>query len=95
MENNKMENNKFERVIFILLRVFGILTIIGGYLAEDGAFSKEGLLVFKDKTIIGNVYMISPRIVIEMIVTIVVYLIFIRFLAKHISISKKGKSQNS
>lgn len=85
-----MENNKFERIIFTLLRVLGVLTIIGGYLGQDGLFSKDNLLVFKNNTIIGNVYMISPRVVIEMLVTIVIYLIFIRFLAKHISISKKS-----
>jgi Na+/melibiose symporter-like transporter len=73
-----MENNKFERIIFILLRVFGVLTIVGGF------------LVFNNKTIIGNVYMISPSVLIGMIVSIIIYLIFIRFIAKHISISKKS-----
>lgn len=85
-----MENNKFERIIFMLLRVFGVLTIVGIYLGEDGLFSKEGLIVLKHKTIIGNVFMISPRIIVVMIVTIILYLIFIKFLAKHISISKKS-----
>lgn len=85
-----MENNKFERTIFTLLRIFGVLTIIGSYLGGDGLFSKEGLIVFKHKTIIGNVFMISPRVIIGMIVTIIIYLIFIRFIAKHISISKKS-----
>jgi hypothetical protein len=84
-----MENNKFERIIFILLRVFGVLTIVGAFLGEDGFFSKEGLLVFKHQTIIGNIYMISPRVFVEMIVSIVIYLVFIRFIAKNISISRK------
>lgn len=85
-----MEKNKFERIIFILLRVFGILTIIGAYLSVDGLFSKEGLIVLNHKTIINNVFMISPRIIVGMIVTIILYLIFIRFIAKHISISRKS-----
>lgn len=85
-----MENNKFERIIFILLRVFGVLTIVGGFLSEKNIFSKEGFLVFNHKTIIGNVYMISPSVLIGMIVTIIIYLVFIRFTAKHISISKKS-----
>lgn len=89
-----MENNKFERVIFTLLRVFGVLTIIGGFIGEDRLFSKEGLLVFKHRTIIGNVFMISPRLIIEMIVSIIIYLIFITIIAKHISISKKSISNN-
>lgn len=85
-----MEKNKFERTIFMLLRVFGVLTIVGAYLGEDGLFSKEGFLVFKHATIIGNVFMISPSVIIGMIVTITIYLIFIRLIAKHISISKKS-----
>lgn len=85
-----MENKKFERTIFTLLRVFGVLTIIGGYLDKEGFFSKEGFLIFKHSTIIGNIFMISPSITIRMIVTITIYLVFIRFIAKHISISKKS-----
>ena len=85
-----MENNEFERIIFILLKVFGVLTIVGTYLSEDRFFSKEGFLVFKHKTIIGNLYMISPRVLVLMIVSIILYLLFIRFIAKHISISRKS-----
>jgi len=85
-----MENNKFERTIFTLLRVFGVLTIIGSYLEGNGLFSKEGLIVLKHKTIIGNVFMISPKVIVEMIVTIILYLAFIKFVAKRISISKKS-----
>jgi len=85
-----MENNKFERIIFTLLRVFGVLTIVGSYLSGDNLFSKEGLIVLNHKTIFGNVFMISPVVIIGMIVTIIIYLTFIRFLAKHISISKKN-----
>ena len=85
-----MESNKFERTMFTLLRIFGVLTIVGSYLNGDGLFSKEGLIVFKQKTIIGNVFMISPKVIVGMIVTITIYLAFIRFIAKHISISKKN-----
>jgi hypothetical protein len=85
-----MENNKFERTIFTLLRVFGVLSILGAYLGSDGLFSREDLIVFRHKTIFGNVFMISPRVITAMIVTIILYLIFIRIIAKHISISKKS-----
>lgn len=85
-----MENNKFEKTIFILLRVFGVLTIVASALCEDKLLSKEGLIVLRHKTILGNVIMISPRVFTVMIVTIVLYLIFIRFLEKHISISRKS-----
>ena len=85
-----MENNKFERVIFSLLRVLGVLAIIGAYLCNDGFFSKEKFLVFKGETIIGNVFMISPRVIVEMFISIMLYLVFIKIIAKHISISKKN-----
>lgn len=85
-----MENNKFERIIFILLRVFGVLTIIGDFLGRDDIFSKEGFLVFRHSTIIGNVYMISPKLLVGMIVSIILYLVFIKILSKHISITKKS-----
>ena len=85
-----MENNKFERNIFTLLRVLGVLTIVASFLGGDGFFSKEGLLVFKHTTIIGNVFMISPKAITEMLVTIILYLVFIRLIAKRISISRKS-----
>lgn len=85
-----MNDNKFEKIIFMLLRVLGVLSIVSGYLCEDGFFSKEGLIVFRHKTILANIYMVSPRIVVEMIVTIFIYLIFIKLVAKHISIFKKS-----
>lgn len=85
-----MENNKLEKVVFILLRVFGVLTIIGAFLGEDRFFSNDGLLVWKGKTIIGNVYMMSPAAIVGMIVSIILYLLFIKLIAKHISISKKS-----
>jgi hypothetical protein len=84
-----MKNNKFEKIIFILLRVFGVLTIIAAFLGDDRLFSEQGFLVLRHKTIIGNIYMISPRVFVEMIVSIVIYLVFIRFIAKNISISRK------
>jgi hypothetical protein len=83
------KNSKFERTIFTLLRVFGVLTIVGGYLGNEDFFSKNGLLIFKHTTIIGNIFMISPSAIIGMIVTIIIYLVFIRFITRHISISKK------
>ena len=85
-----MENNKFEKTIFTLLRVFGVLTIVGAYLGNEGFFRKEDLLIFRHTTIIKNIYMISPTVIISMIVTITIYLVFIRFIARHISISKKS-----
>jgi len=90
-----MNDNKLEKVIFILLRVFGVLSIIGGFLSEDNLFSKDGLIVLNHKTILGNIYMISPIILVEMVVTIIIYLLFIKFIAKHISISKKNTSKHS
>lgn len=78
-----MENNKLERIIFILLRVFGTLAIIGGYLGEEG-FYQFNTWKF------GHVILISPALLVAMIVTIVLYDIFLRFLQKHISITKKN-----
>lgn len=88
-EGINMENKKFERIIFMLLRVLGVLSIIGGCLSQDRFFSKGNLIELNHKSIIGNVYMISPNLLVIMIVTIILYVIFIRFLEKHISISKK------
>jgi len=85
-----MESNKFEKLVFILLRVFGVLSIVGAYLNSDGLFSQEGLVVIKGKTIIGNIYMISPKVMIGMIVSIILYLIFIKIIARYISISKRS-----
>lgn len=85
-----MESNKFEKIIYTLLRVFGVLIIIGNFLCRDDLYKKEGLVTFMGKTIIGNVYMISPKIISQMIVEIILYLIFIRIISKHISISKKS-----
>jgi len=85
-----MENNKFEKTIFRLLRVYGVLTIIGAYFGWHGLFSREDLIVFRGKTIIGNVFMIYPREITTMIVTIILYLVFIKFMAKHISITRKS-----
>lgn len=85
-----MENNKLERIIFMLLRVFGVLAIIGGFLEEDRFFAKENLLVLNHKTIIGDVYMLSPSAIVGMLVTIIIYLVFLRIIAKHITISKKS-----
>jgi hypothetical protein len=85
-----MESKRFERVIFILLRVFGILGIIGTFLGKDGSYSKEGLIALKHGTIIGNIFMISPVVLIEMVVSIAIYLIIIRLVQKHVSISWKN-----
>ena len=86
-----MENNKFEKIIFTLLRVLGVITIIINFICVDGLFNKNSsLVIFKHKTIIGNVFMITPVVFTVMIVTIVLYLVFIRLLEKHISISKKS-----
>lgn len=85
-----MESNKFEKVIFKLLRVFGVLIIIGDFLSNYNLYKKQDLVVFMGKTIIGNVYMISPKIICGMIVNIVIYLVFIKILSKHISITRKS-----
>ena len=90
-----MENNRFERVVFILLKVFGVLSIIGAYLAEDGFFSKEGFLVFKCTTIIGNIYMLSPVVLVEMIVSIIIYLVLIRLIQKQVRIAWKTNKQGN
>ena len=75
-----MEKNIFEKTIFTLLRVLGVLIIVGAYLGNEDFFSKNGLLIFKHKTIISNIFMISPSAIIGMIVTITIYLVFIRFI---------------
>ena len=85
-----MENNKFEKTIFTILRVFGVLSIVGAYLDSDGLFSEEGLVVIKGKTIVGNIYMLSPKVMIGMIVSIILYLIFLKIIARYISISKRS-----
>ena len=89
-EGTNMKNNKFERIIFTLIRVFGVLTIVGGFFTKEGGFGKEDLLVFRHTTIIGNVFMVSPIDIIGMIVTIIIYLVFISLIQKHINISKKS-----
>lgn len=85
-----MDSNKFEKIIYTLLRVFGILIIIGNFLTHDNMYKKQAHVVFMGKTIIGNVYMISPIIICGMIVAIILYLVFIRIISKHISISRKS-----
>lgn len=81
-EGINMENNKLERIIFKLVRIIGIVAIIGGYLGEE--------ILFKYNTLtVGHVTFISPILIIKMIVTIALYSIFIRFLEKHLSIKKK------
>lgn len=83
-------HNKLEKTIFVLLRVFGVLSIMVFYLEADDAFGKMNLVIFRHRVLVGNVYMISPKVLIGMIVTIIIYLVFIKFLKKHISISKKA-----
>ena len=84
-----MENNKLEKVIFILLRVFGILAIIGSFMGAEGVFYKQSLLMLNQKTIIGNVYMMSPIVLVEMVVAIILYLVFLKIVERHIRISGK------
>ena len=85
-----MENNRFEKIIFVLIKLFGVLTILGACLSRADAFGNEPLLIFNNTPIIHNVYMISPKVFVGMIVSIILYLVFISFLKKHISISKKS-----
>lgn len=83
-EGINMENNKLERLIFKLLKIIGIIAIIGGYLADE-VISKHNIIT------IGHVVFISPVLIIEMIVTIILYRLFISFLERHISIGPKKK----
>jgi hypothetical protein len=82
-EGINMENNKLERIIFRLLRILGVVSIIGGFLGDEALHNYNTIRV-------GHVVYISPVLIIEMIVTIILYQIFIRFLERHISITKKS-----
>lgn len=84
-----MEDNRFERVIYILLRVFGILAILGSFLGNEGNYGKQILLSFNNSTIFGNIYMIQPKALVEMVVAIVLYLVFIKVVSKYVRISIK------
>jgi hypothetical protein len=84
-----MKDNRFERVIYILLRVFGVLAILGGFLGNEGNYGKQVLLSFNGSTIFGNIYMIEPKALVEMVVAIVLYLVFIKVISRYVSISRK------
>ncbi len=84
-----MERNKLERVTFILLKVLGILTILGSFFDKDKLLVKQDLILLNHKSIFGSVYMLSPKIMLGMLVSIIIYLIFIRFLEKSFRILRR------
>lgn len=84
-----MDDNRFERIVYILLRVFGILAILGGFLGNEGNYGKQVLLSINNSTILGNIYMIQPKALVEMVVSIVLYLVFIKIVSKYVRISRK------
>lgn len=84
-----MERNTLERVTFVLLKVFGILTILGSFLDKDKILVKQDLILLNHKSIFGKVYMLSPKIMVGMLVSIIIYLIFIRFLEKNFRILRR------
>ena len=84
-----MEDNRFERVIYMLFRLLGVLAILGGFLGNKGNYGKQALLTFNDSTIFGNIYMIQPKALVEMVVSIILYLVFIKIVSKYISISRR------
>lgn len=84
-----MEDNRFERIVYILLRVFGILAILGSFLGNEGNYGKQILLSFSDSTILGNIYMIEPMALVEMVVAIILYLVFIKVVSMYVKISRK------
>lgn len=77
------ENNKLERLAFKLIRIIGIIAIIGGFLGEESLSHYNTLTV-------GHVVFISPVLIVEMLITIMFYRIFIRLLEKHIKITKRS-----
>jgi hypothetical protein len=82
-EGINMENNKLERLIFKLLRIFGVLSIIGGFLGEEALHQFSTIRI-------GHVVFISVNALIGIIVSITIYLVFLRIVERHISITKKN-----
>ena len=80
-----MENNKIERIIFRLIRVFGILSILGVYLDNGGLFECN-ILKLGDVSLV----LVSPFVVSALVTSIIVYLIIIRLIEKHFSITLKA-----
>ncbi|MDP4089309.1 MAG: hypothetical protein Q8930_08595 [Bacillota bacterium] len=70
-----MKDAKLHRLVFTLLRVFGVLWILGEYFGS-------ALLFGKNVTVIGHAYIPSPVSLIVLIVSITVYLVIIRVIAK-------------